>query len=285
MLLARLVETSRLVAGTSKRLQKVDLLSQLIRQLNADEAETAVGFLVGKLRQGNIGVGYATIREAMTSPAEGPELELMGVDRAFSDIAAVRGSGSEQQKRKELTSIFSRATNDEQKFLTGLLTGELRQGALEGIMLDALARAAGVSVDRVRRAAMMAGNLSSIAHNLVQDGEAGLAPFIIQLFCPVQPMLAQTADDVAEAVNDLGEASLEYKFDGARVQVHKSGDEVRVYSRGLNDVTAAAPEIVEVVRAMPARELILDGEVLSLDGSGRQGYSAHNAAFRAQAKR
>jgi DNA ligase-1 len=269
MLLATLVETSRLVAGTSKRLQKVDLLSQLIRQLNPDEAEMAVGFLVGRLRQGNIGVGYASIRETMTLAADVPELELMNVDRAFSDVAALRGPGSEQQKRKELASLFSRATNDEQRFLVGLLTGELRQGALEGVMLDALAKATGVAADRVRRAAMMAGNLSSIARGLIQDGEAGLAPFVIQLFCPVQPMLAQTAEDVADAVNDLGEASLEYKFDGARVQVHKRGEEIRVYSRGLNDVTPAVPEIVEVVRAMPARELILEGEVLGLDDGGR----------------
>lgn len=269
MLLSTLVETSRLVSATSKRLQKVDLLAQLIRRLNPDEAEIAVGFLTGKLRQGNIGVGYASLREAAAAPATAPELELVTVDRIFSDIAAIRGPGSEQQRRKALASLFARATGDEQKFLIGLLTGELRQGALEGIMLDALAKAAAVPVERVRRAAMMAGTLPAIARGLLQDGEAGLAPFTVQLFCPVQPMLAQTAEDVAGAIGDMGKASLEYKFDGARVQVHKAGDEVRVYSRGLNDVTAAAPEVVEIVRSMPAQSLILDGEVLSLDETDR----------------
>jgi DNA ligase 1 len=269
MLLARLVETSGLIASTSRRLGKVDLLAQLIRQLDPDEIEIAVAFLAGSLRQGNIGVGYASIREAMTAPATVSTLEIVQVDRAFSDIASVRGAGSELRRRELLSGLFSRTTGPEQQFLIGLLTGELRQGALEGIMLDALARATGVAAVKIRRAAMMAGGLPVIARSLIEQGEAGLTPFTVQLFCPVQPMLAQTAEDVSGAIQDLGEAAMEYKFDGARVQVHKSGDEVRIYSRRLNEVTGAAPEIVDMVRAMPVRELILDGEVLSLDESGR----------------
>jgi DNA ligase-1 len=265
MLLAKLVDTSRQVAGTSKRLKKVELLADLIRQLKPEESEIAIAFLTGKLRQGNIGVGYALIREAMAPPQPTPELELTTVDRILSELRALRGAGSAQRRREQLHVLFSRATEHEQQFLAGLLGGELRQGALEGIMLDALAKATGVAVERVRRAAMMAGSLPVIAHGLLTSGEEGLAPFTIQLFCPVQPMLAQTAEDVEDAVADMGEAAFEYKFDGARVQAHKRDDDIRIYSRGMNDVTGAAPEIVELVRAMPARELILDGEVLSLD--------------------
>jgi DNA ligase-1 len=269
MLLAKLAELSQNIASTSKRLQKVDLLANLIRQMDPDEANIGVAYLAGGLPQGNIGIGYAAIRDSRRDPAAAAGLELRSVDRTFTEIAAVRGAGSEQRKRTQLSRLFSSATADEQRFLMGLLTGELRQGALEGIVLDGLAKASGVPRDQVRRAAMMAGNLSAIAPGLLREGAAGLAPFTIQLFCPVQPMLAQTADDVADAVADLGEAALEYKFDGARVQVHKSGADVRVYSRGLNDVTVATPEIVELVRAMPSKELILDGEVLSLDDNGR----------------
>ncbi len=269
MLLARLVDTSGQIRNTSKRLEKVDLLAQLIRQLGADEIEIAVSFLAGSLRQGNIGVGYASIREAMAIPAQTALLEIVEVDRALSELAGVRGSGSERRRRDLLSGLFSRATDAEQRFLTGLLMGELRQGALEGIMLDGLAKATGVAASKIRRAAMMAGSLPAVARSLIEQGEAGLVPFTIQLFCPVQPMLAQTAEDAAQAIHDLGEAALEYKFDGARVQVHKSGDEVRVYSRRMNEVTGAVPEIVEVVRAMPPNDLILDGEVLSLDETGR----------------
>ncbi|MGA8594067.1 MAG: ATP-dependent DNA ligase [Bryobacteraceae bacterium] len=269
MLFARIVETSGQIRSTSKRLEKIDLLARLIRQLRADEIEIAVSFLSGSLRQGTIRVGYASIRAAMTAPAETALLEIIDVDRALSDLAAVQGSGSERRRRELLGSLFSRATDAEQRFLTGLLTGELRQGALEGIMLDGLAKATGVAASRIRRAAMMAGSLPVIARSLLEQGEAGLAPFTIQLFCPVQPMLAQTAEDASQAIHDLGEAALEYKFDGARVQVHKSGAEVRIYSRRMNEVTGAVPEIVEIVRAMPANDLILDGEVLTLDKSAR----------------
>jgi DNA ligase 1 len=269
MLLARLVETSEQIRSTSKRLEKVDLLAQFIRQLHPDEVEIGVSFLSGSFRQGNIRVGYASIRGAMTVPAGNASLEIIEVDRTLSDVAVVEGSGSERRRRDLLGSLFSRATDAEQRFLTALLTGELRQGALEGIMLDGLAKATGVAASKIRRAAMMAGGLSAISRSLIEQGEAGLSPFTIQLFCPVQPMLAQTAEDASQAIHDLGEAALEYKFDGARVQVHKSGDEVRVYSRRMNEVTPAVPEIVELVRAMPASQLILDGEVLSLDEAGR----------------
>jgi DNA ligase-1 len=271
MLLEELVETSRRIGNTSKRLEKVSLLAELIRKLAPDEIDIAVPFLSGSTRQGNIGIGYASLRDALAPPAGTATLELREVDRVLDAIAEVRGSGSgaEGRKRQLLRDLLGRATDHEQRFLTALLTGELRQGALEGIMLDALAKASGITSERIRRAAMMAGGVTQVARSVLEKGEHGLDQFSIQLFQPVQPMLAQTAEDVNDAINDLGEAALEYKFDGARVQAHKSGDDVKIFSRRLNEVTSAVPEIVEAVRALPAKSLILDGEVLSMKPDGR----------------
>jgi DNA ligase-1 len=269
MRLAAVVETSRLVTGTSKRLEKIGLLAQLLKQLRPEEVEIVVGFLTGRARQGRIGVGYGTIRDAKGSPAPEPSLEVAEVDRILESITKIQGSGSQRQRLQLLSGMFARSTEPEQQFLIGLLMGELRQGALEGIMVDAVAKASGVASDRVRRAVMLAGDIAVVARALLEKGEAGLHTYDVQLFRPIQPMLAQTADDVAEALADLGEAALEFKMDGARVQVHKSGDDVMVYSRALNDVSAAVPEVVETVRALPAHDLILDGEVLSLLADGR----------------
>ena len=268
MLLANVVETSRRIGATSKRLEKVALLAEMLHASSPDEIEITVSFLSGGTRQGNIGIGYAALQAAAIAPAANPSLSLLDVDRAFAGIASIRGTGAERQRREMLQRMLAQATPHEQEFVTRLLMGELRQGSLTGLMLDGLARATGVSLDRIRRAAMMAGGVPAIAKALMEEGEAGLSRFSIQLFQPVQPMLAQTAEDVGEAIHDLGEAALEYKFDGARVQAHKSGDEVRVFSRRLNEVTAAVPEVVEAVRALPARTLVLDGEVLSLDADG-----------------
>ena len=269
MLLAQLVETSRAISSTSKRLQKIELLATLLRQLRPDEVATAVAFLSGATRQGRIGIGYAVLRDARAPEADKPTLQISDVDRALDEIAKVQGAGAERNRRELLRRLFSQATESEQQFLTGLLMGELRQGALEGIMLDALAKAAAIPADRVRRAAMMGGGVAAIASKALAEGEAGLHEFDVQLFRPVQPMLAQTAEDVDDAIDQLGEAAFEYKFDGARVQAHKSGDDVVIYSRQQNDVSAAVPEAVKAVRALPARDLILDGEVLSLDQAGR----------------
>ncbi len=269
MLLADLVDTSRRITATSKRLEKTSLLAALLKRLQPDEVEPAVAFLSGATRQGRIGIGFATLRNAGAPPAETPGIELLEVDRVLDRLAEVKGSGSEQRKRELLNRLFMRATSSEQQFLVALLGGELRQGALEGIMLDALAQAAGISAARIRRAAMLAGSIRAIARPALENGEPGLSQFDIQLFRPVQPMLAQTAEDVTEALGALGEAALEYKFDGARVQAHKSGDEVKIFSRGSNDVSAAIPEVVQAVRSLPAKDVILDGEVLSLDAQGR----------------
>jgi DNA ligase-1 len=269
MLLVHVVETSQRVTDTTKRLEKVDLLATLLRRLDPGETEIVVALLSGGARQGRIGVGYATLRNAAAPAAETPSLEIRDVDRALDSLAAVKGTGSERSRREILQALFACATAAEQHFLTRLLHGELRQGALEGVMLEALAKASGVNADRIRRAVMLAGEMAGVARAVLESGAAGLAPYDVQLFRPVQPMLAQTSDDVASAISELGEAALEFKFDGARVQVHRSGDEVAVYSRRLNDVTPAVPEIVEAVRALPGENLILDGEVLSLTPEGR----------------
>ncbi len=269
MLLAAVVETSRRVAETTKRLEKIDLLATLLRQIHPDEIEIVVAFLAGRARQGRIGIGYGALHDAQGSPAANPTLEVKDIDQTFEEIIAASGAGSQRQRLELLRQIFSRATEAEQQFLMRLLLGELRQGALEAVMVEALAKAAGAAVERVRRAVMLAGDVAVVARALLEHGEAQLAWFDIQLFRPVQPMLAGSAEDVTEALADLGQAALEYKLDGARVQVHKSAGDVVVYSRALNNVTAAVPELVEAVCALPARSLILDGEVLSLLPDGR----------------
>ena len=204
----------------------------------------------------------------------------------FDRIAAIAGAGSAAARAQLLRELMGAATADEQDFLLRLLFGELRQGALEGVLMDAVARASGIPAARIRRAAMLAGDLAPVARAALAEGEAGLAQFALRPFQPVQPMLADSAADVGGALDALGEASFEYKLDGARIQVHKVDDEVRVYSRTLRDVTIAVPEIVAVARAMPAREIVLDGEAIALrpDGSPRP-VSGHDAALRPQARR
>lgn len=269
MLLAEVVETSRRVAETSRRLEKVELLANLLRRLHPDEIEIVVSFLAGQIRQGRIGVGYSTLRDAGGSPAESPALEVVEIDRTFESVIEAKGSGSQRQRFELLHAMFARATEAEQHFLIRLLVGELRQGALEAVMVEALAKAGKAPVAKVRRAVMIAGSVTPVARALFEKGEAGLEQYDVQLFRPVQPMLAGSAEDAGDAIGELGEAALEFKLDGARVQVHRSADDVVVYSRSLNDVTAAVPEVVEVVRALPAKDLILDGEVISLLPDGR----------------
>ena len=203
------------------------------------------------------------------SPPEAPSLELAEVDATFDRIAHVAaGKGSTGERQRLVRELLARATHEEQSFLFRLVTGELRQGAVEGLMLEAVAKAAGVPAESVRRARMMAGDLPSVAKAALSGDPAELAAFATQLFRPVHPMLAGSAEDPAVAIKELGEAALEYKLDGARIQIHKSGDQVAVYSRRLNEVTAAVPEVVELVRSLPARELILDGEVIALREDG-----------------
>ena len=270
MLLHALVTASTQVAQTTKRLEKIARLSDLLRQARGVEIEICVAYLSGYLRQGKIGVGWALLRDAR--PAEGaaqPALTLVEVDAFFGQLAQVKGAGSTRERGRLLHELFTRATAAEQEFLAKLIFGELRQGALEGIMLDAIARAADVPAPAVRRAHLMAGDLVAVAVAALTQGNAGLGEFGVQLFRPLQPMLAQSAEDVGSALAELGEGALEYKLDGARVQVHKGGADVRVYTRQLNDVTESVPELVEVVRQLPASELVLDGEAIALRPDGK----------------
>src|SRR5258708_6126968 len=257
------------VDDTSGRLEKVGLLADLMRRTPPAEIPILVGFLTGSARQGRMGVGGALLSSMRdVPPAAAPSLELADVDAAFDRLAAASGAGSSAARVDLLRQLLGRATRDEQDFVIRLLFGELRQGALEGVLVDAVARASGIRAARVRRAAMLAGDLAPVARVALAEGETALSQFILQPFQPIQPMLADSAADIGEAMSELGQASLEYKLDGARIQVHKVGDEVRVYSRTLRDVTAAVPEAVTLARAMPAESLVLDGGGIALRENG-----------------
>jgi DNA ligase-1 len=267
VLLQELVAASAAVAEASSRLVKIERLADELRRLDAEEVDVAIAFLSGEPRQGRIGIGGSAIREARPSAtANGPTLQLLDVDDVFARIAATTGRGSSGDRVRLLRELLTRATADEQDFLVRLLFGELRQGALEGVLVEAVARAGGVPSAAVRRAVMMAGALGPVAHALLVDGEGGLSRFTVQIFRPVQPMLAQPAAGVDEAFADLesDDVALEWKLDGARIQVHKSGGEIKVFSRNLRDVTSAVPEVVEAARGFSANEIILDGEVIAL---------------------
>lgn len=270
-LLAAIADTSTKVAATSARLAKVRDLAACLRSFTADEIVIGVAYLSGETPQGRFGIGYAALKAAgAEATAQEPSLTVLDVDRQLTEIAGIRGSGSAARRSDALRALFGRATAAEQYFLLRLLIGELRQGALAGVMVDAIASAAQIPVEQVRRAAMYAKSLGAVAHLALTEGVAALANFQLALLSPVAPMLAQTAASVGEALEQLGsDVVFEWKMDGARIQAHKSGDTVHLYTRSLNDVTAAVPEIVAAVRALPAREAILDGEAIAFTASGR----------------
>ncbi|HEY6894165.1 MAG TPA: ATP-dependent DNA ligase [Rhodanobacteraceae bacterium] len=270
--LADLVETSGTVAETSARLAKVRALAERLAALDADEIAIGAQYLSGSVPQGRLGIGYAILRAAASdvAPAAEPSLTIADVDRTLAEIAVMRGAGASALRTEALRRMFARATESEREFVIRLLIGELRQGALEGVMTDAIAAAAGLTPVPVRRALMYAKDVGAVARAAILDGEAGLAAFQLDVLSPIAPMLAQTAADPADALRQLGgEAAFEWKMDGARIQAHKSGDVVRIYTRNLNEVGAAVPEIVATVAALPAEDLIVDGEAIAFDASGR----------------
>ena len=268
-LLADVVRTSTQVAGTPSRLAKTRLIADCLRLLDAGEVAIALPYLSGELRQGKLALGYATLQSSMAAPASAPTLALQDVDSAFESLKKIKGKGAAAQRAALLASLFSRSTAEERDFLVRLIVGELRQGALEGVMLDAVAAAADLPAPDVRRAATFAGGVAVVAEAALRAGASALAAFSIRLMQPVLPMLAQPAEDVDAAMAQLGTAILEWKLDGARVQVHKSGDEVRVFTRNLNEVTAAVPEVVGALQDAKSRSLILDGEAIALRADGR----------------
>ncbi|MGZ4562682.1 MAG: ATP-dependent DNA ligase [Mycobacterium sp.] len=271
MLLLDVATTSLDVGGTSSRLSKVAHIADLLRRAAADPDGVAivVSWLSGELRQRQIGVGWASLR-SRPPPGSHPTLTVSGVDASFSEIGAVSGKGSQARRAGLVAGLFAAATVTEQAFLVRLLGGELRQGALAGIMADAVAKAAGIPVASVQRAAMLGGDLPAVAAAAL-GGEAGaLDAFALRVGRPVGPMLAQTATGVADALERHGGATIfEAKLDGARVQVHRTGDEVTVYTRSLDDVTARLPEVVEATLALPVRDLIADGEAIALRPDNR----------------
>ena len=262
MLLNALVTTSNQVAATAGRLAKIALLSDLLKHASPDEIELAIAYLSGTVRQSKVGVGWATLQKAKTHVGTSARLQLRDLDETLEKIATTSGKGSAGEKQRLLTDLFSRATAEEQDFLFRLLTGELRQGALEGIMVEAVAKARDLPASDVRRAMMLAGNLGAVA-------KGDLKSFAIEMFRPIKPMLAKTANDVDEALAELGRASFEYKLDGIRIQVHKNADKVRVYSRTLNDITAELPTVVDISMNMDMSAVILDGEAVVLTADKR----------------
>ncbi len=270
MLFDDLVQTSAAVAGDSARLAKVHHLAEALRRARTDEVALAVAYLSGVLPQGRIGIGMAALRDARpASFASDPTLTLREVHESFERIAGTTGPGSSKARAGLLHDLLAKSTRDEQGFLVRLVHGELRQGAQEGVMVDAVASAASAPSRAVRRALMLAGDLGEVATSALEGGEEALARFGLRLHRPIKPMLAQSADSPSAALERAGTAAFEYKLDGARVQVHKAGGTVCVFSRRLNDVTSAVPEVVELVSALPASELVLDGEVIALDADRR----------------
>jgi DNA ligase-1 len=265
VLLADLVATSAAVAATRSRTAKVAALGDLLRMLEPDEVEPAVGFLTGVPRQGRIGVGWRTAVKVELPPAAEPAIEVLDLDRTLADLAVTSGPGSVAARQALLGDLFARATAPETEFIRNLLTGGLRQGALAGVMTDAVAKAAGVPLELLRRAAMLSGDLGRTAAMALHEGAAALEAVHLAVLNPIQPMLAASAGDVGEALSLTGPASVEWKLDGARVQVHRHGDDVRIYTRNLNDITDRLPALATLARAMPAESLVLDGEVLWWD--------------------
>jgi DNA ligase-1 len=269
VLLAEIAEVSRAVATTSARLVKIETLAATLREAGPLEVPIAVAYLSGELPQRQIGIGWATLRGGFT-PATAPTLTLSDVDAAFSAIGAVSGKGSAAARKSLVGELFGRATGDEQQFLYGLLSGELRQGALEGVMTEAIARAASVPVAEVRRAMMLRGSLGAVAAAALAGGVDALRAFRLEVGRPVRPMLASSATSIEEALAKIGgAAAVEWKLDGIRIQAHLSDGHVRLFTRTLDEITARLPDVVATLAKLPLSAAVLDGELIALREDGR----------------
>jgi ATP-dependent DNA ligase I len=269
VLLAELVETSRAVGATSARREKVAHLAGALRRLDPAEVPAGVAFLSGELRQRQIGVGWAALRDAPAAGEGASDLTVADIDAAFERIGACAGPGSVAERRRLLGDLMARTTDAEQRFLVRLLAGDLRQGALAGVMTDAVAKAADVKLASVRRGLMLRGDLGAVATIALTEGEPGLAALRLRVGRPLQPMLAQPAADIGAALAKVHPAAVEWKLDGARIQVHRDGSDVAVFSRTLDDVTARVPEIVQAALALDVTSAVLDGEAIALRADGR----------------
>jgi DNA ligase-1 len=270
MRLAQLVDAVTWVRATNKKSEKVRILADTLLLARAHEIELAAFYLCGSLPQGKIGVGWSLIQQSVAVGESSAEpLTLQNVDDAISRLAGEQGAGSTERRAAELGRLFSRATAVERGFLSQLLIGEIRQGAVEGLLLEAIAKAAHLPPSDIRQASMFVSSIGALARAALEERAIGIGRFSLRLFTPVAPMLANSAEDVREALSRLEEAAWEYKLDGARIQVHKGGDEVKIFTRQLQDVTQRLPEIVEWAKHVPVREMVLDGEALGLRSDGR----------------
>jgi DNA ligase 1 len=267
-LLADVVTASEEVTSTSSRSRKVAILADLLRRLDPAEVPIAVGFLSGVPRQGRVGVGYSTIHGIEEQPAAEPSITVTDLDGAITAVQSSTGPGSAGKRKELLGALLGRATAAEGDFVKRLFTGELRQGALAGVMADAVAKAAGVPADVTRRALMLSGDLTRTAGIAMAEGEEGLRSVGFEIFRPILPMLASTAETVAEALSGFDRASVEWKLDGIRIQIHRRGGEVRIYTRNLNEITQALPGIVDAVLRLPVQQAVFDGEALWIGDDG-----------------
>ena len=269
--LTDIVAASRDVAATRSRTRKTARFAEVLARLSLDELPVALGFLCGELRQGRLGLGHRTLFKLSAAESEPttPQVSVLELDAVFEALRDLSGKGVASERDRLLRALFARLTGEERNFVVRLILGELRQGALESLVLDAVAVAASVSPSAIRKAMLFSGNAAEVALGAFRGGEAELAAFSIQLFRPLRPMLAQSAKDSAEAFERTTPCAFEYKLDGARVQLHRQGERVAIFSRYGNELTAALPEIVELARSFAAKSLVLDGEVIALRGDGR----------------
>jgi DNA ligase-1 len=267
-MLADVVTASSEVAATSSRSRKIAILAELLRRLDPNEVALAVGFLTGVPRQGRVGIGYSTIYGIERAPAGEASLTIGELDRAIAEVQQTTGSGSAARRKQILGELLGRATQQEADFVKRLFTGELRQGALAGLMVDAISKAAGISGGIVRRALMLSGDLTRTAEIAISTGEEGLREVGFEIFRPILPMLASTAASVSDAVESFERSSVEWKLDGIRIQIHCRGDTIRIYTRNLNELTHALPGIVDAVRRLAVTQAVFDGEALWMGEHG-----------------
>lgn len=268
MLLAEVARTSREVAATSARSEKIAALARLLSRVEPAEAPVVITYLAGRLPQRRIGVGWAGLR-VRPEPATGPRLGVLDVHQALDRVAAVSGTGATTERKRLVSGLMSAATEDEQAFLLGLIGGELRQGALDALAVEGLSAAVGAPPAEVRRAVMLGGSLGTVARALLESGPPALSEFGLEVGRPVLPMLAHSARDLDEALDRLGPCAVEEKLDGIRVQVHRDKQTVRVYTRTLDEITDRLPEVVAAARELAVERAVLDGEVIALDADGR----------------
>lgn len=268
MLLARLAHVSQEVAATSARSRKIALLAELFRDAEAEDVPIVIPYLAGRLPQGRLGVGWKVLSRPV-APAAEPTLTVREVDALLSELGKVAGAGSQAERARLVGELLGAATEDEQRFLFGLISGEVRQGALDAVATEGLAQATEAPPADVRRAVMLAGSLQTVAEALLTDGPPALDRFRLTVGRPVLPMLAHSASSVAKAVEKLGTCAVEEKLDGIRVQIHRDGDAVRLYTRTLDDITDRLPELTAAALELRGERFILDGEVIAFDEDGR----------------